>query len=121
MAKVTISKLPSTGVHYQPHAPDETNIKDLALTPHGIALLTPKAATLTKADLIALHHNEAVETQRLNLSVADVNSIKQAFSGQGNLSVHALAVANGGTNITVASCCTPCCCAAAVSVEVAVQ
>jgi hypothetical protein len=124
---ISISTLPIQGIRIQPHAPDNTNIKDLALTPAGQKILTPKAATLTKADLIKLHDDEAGEMKLLNLTVQDVNSIKQAFSGPNNLAISSsvTSTATPGVksdlSVTVASCCTPCCCAAAVPLEVAVQ
>jgi hypothetical protein len=101
-------------------APNNMSARALAraLSPGTAAALTPAAAKLTKADLIALNQDPKVVAAKLQLSVNDLNSIKKAFS-QTRASV--AAVADGGVSVSVVACCCPCCCAAAVLVEAAVQ
>ena len=89
-----------------------------ALSPDKASALTPAAAKLTKADLVALNANPKAEAARLHLTATDLSSVKRAFS---TMRVGALAKANGGVSVSVYACCCPCCCAASVPVEVAVQ
>jgi hypothetical protein len=115
------SLTPFKSVTFKPIAPDTTPIKQLALSSKGASLLTPKAAQLTKADLIALHNDPKGAAAELSLSVSDVNSIRKAFAKDLQISGSASTEKEAEMNVTVASCCTPCCCAAAVPIEVAIQ
>ena len=89
-----------------------------ALSPSTASALTPAAAKLTKADLVALNANPKAEAAKLNLTATDLNSVKKAFSAT---RAAAKAVANGGVTVSVTACCCPCCCAASVQAEVAIQ
>jgi hypothetical protein len=89
-----------------------------AVSPSTAAALTPAAAKLTKADLVALNRDPKVMATKLNLDVKDLNSIKKAFA---RTRAGVDAKANGGVSVSVTACCCPCCCAAAVMAEAAVQ
>jgi hypothetical protein len=104
-------------------APNDITAADLAqgMSPQTADKLTPAAAKLTKADLIALNSNPKAEAAKHHLTVTDLNSIKQAFS-MPRSAIHANAVDDPSlASVTVYACCCPCCCAASVPVEVAIQ
>jgi hypothetical protein len=104
-------------------APDDITASDLAqgMSPQTADKLTPAAAKLTKADLVALNSNPKVEAAKHHLTITDLNSIKQAFSTSRS-AIHANAVDDPSlAAVTVYACCCPCCCAASVPVEVAIQ
>lgn len=88
-----------------------------ALSPKGASALTPAAAKLTKADLVALNSNTKAVAAKLELTATDLSSIKKAFS---EMRVGSTAL-RAPENISVYACCCPCCCAASVPVEFAVQ
>lgn len=101
-------------------ASDDMKVSALArgVSPDTADALTPAAAKLTKADLIALNRDPKVAAAKLELDVKDLNSIKKAFSKtRAGVESHE----NGGVSVSVTACCCPCCCAAAVLVEAAVQ
>jgi hypothetical protein len=89
-----------------------------ALAPETASALTPAAAKLTKADLVALNADPKKEAAKRGLTVTDLNSVKKAFA---TMRAASAAEANGGVSVSVTACCCPCCCAASVQVEVAVQ
>ncbi len=97
----------------QGRIPRATNITHLGISAQAASGLTPKAKTLTKSDLVALGGpNGAARSAQLGLTVKDINSIKQAFSGP----LHIGGVGHGGDLAAMdvsCCCCTPCCCAAA--------
>lgn len=96
-------------------APPGTNIKQLGLTTEAVNLLTPNAARLDKAQLEALANDPEHTERQLGLTVADINSIKAAFTTP--MQISALAPMDLSVSCC---CCTPCCCAAAVAIEQAV-
>jgi hypothetical protein len=100
--------------------PLDTLAKDFPLlTPAEIAMMTPRAQQLTKADLITLsrvqsNREELTEEMALGITAQDLNSLEQAFANYGVGRFQALA-----TDDASACCCctcTPCCSCTAASV-----
>ena len=101
-------------------APDNTNIKYLGISAEAAQVLTPAAARLTKANLVALAQHPDAEQRALGLTVEDINSIKQAFTMPMQIGAPVGGEAEAlALSISVSCCtCTPCCCAAAMPVPV---
>jgi hypothetical protein len=99
---------------------DSTQVEKL-LPADKAKLLTPKAAKLTRADLVAMHDaaaNNMLDAfeKKHGLTAADIASINKAFVGYGS---HDNLKKMRAQNITCCTCCCPCCtCAAAVTLPV---
>jgi hypothetical protein len=77
----------------------------------SVQKLTPAAQKLTKADLVALGgwgYSRNANIQEL--TVRDINSIKQVFANN----MVASAGADSKNGISCCCCCCPCCCAVTV-------
>ncbi|SHN45406.1 hypothetical protein [Cryptosporangium aurantiacum] len=92
------------------------------LTPDQAALLSPKAKTLTKGDLLALQGSGAGDKMReLGLTFDDLKSVEEAFHQRfavnGLEEMEAAMQTDTGDGGVSCCCCTPCCscCAAAVA------
>lgn len=116
------AQIPTTGI------PLTTQAKDFPLlTAAEIAMMTPRAQVLTKADLITLsrvqsNREELTEEMALGITAQDLNSLEQAFANYGVGRFAALADCDPNTDPncqpSVACCCTctPCCSCCASSV-----
>ncbi len=94
--------------------PSNASLAELGFSQSQIAQLTPRAAELTKADLIALDDwsqaEGAAPTEGISaLTVQDISSLAQAYPKP---DVQAAAERK---HITVCCCCTPCCTCCAVA------
>jgi hypothetical protein len=89
--------------------PDAVRLSDLGITIDAARTLTPKAAGLTKGDLVALGGpNRDAAAQKLGLTTKDISSIRAAFQQP-----IAFTRPGGALDVSVSCCCcTPCCCAA---------
>jgi hypothetical protein len=88
------------------------------LTDEEVAMLTPRAQQLTKADLITLsraqtNREELTEEMALSLTAQDLNSIEQAFANYGVGRFEERLV---GDSVSCCCTCTPCCSCCASSV-----
>jgi hypothetical protein len=93
--------------------PGNASLAELGFSQDQIAKLTPRAAELTKADLIALEKWSQAEgtapTEGISaLTVQDISSLAEAYPRP-----EVEAAAEG--NVTVCCCCTPCCSCCAVA------
>jgi len=97
--------------------PGYTPISDLLGTDEAKKTLTAQAATLTKADLIALNTTGpgSKDVADLDLGYEDLKSVADAFAANYTPEVGLKAVAN-----TYCCCCAPCCCCTAVSVTTSI-
>lgn len=95
-----------------------TKISGLGLLTEHVALLTPAAKNLTKADLLSLAAVEAgagaATGPAKGLTPADIKSIKSAWYAFNNAPVSA-AGGQMAADIEIKCCCCPCCCAAATT------
>jgi hypothetical protein len=91
--------------------PADTPITQM-LSPEEAEALTPAAAKLTKAELLAMSDNTA-EAASLNLTVDDLKSIQDAFHQQLSTQ-HSSGMMTA--NSYSACCSTPCCCCTAAAV-----
>lgn len=87
------------------------------LTDEEIAMLTPQAQQVTKADLITLSraqsNREELTDELASLTLQDINSIEQAFANYGVGRFEERLV---GDSIACCCTCTPCCSCCASSV-----
>ena len=98
-------------------APD-TTITQMGLSKDAVAVLTPAAAKLTKAELVLLEgSNQPAVAAKLGLSVQDIASVRQAFAMPTHFGGVGGGIATPGSlavSLSVSCCCcSPCCCAAA--------
>jgi len=106
-------QIPTTGI------PLDTQAKDFPfLTAAEIAMMTPRAAVLTKADLITLsrvqsNREELTDEMALGINAQDLNSLEQAFANYGVGRFEAVAATDG---VSCCCTCTPCCSCCASSV-----
>jgi hypothetical protein len=121
--KIDFSHLPPEALRIKRvngRAPDNTNIKFLGISAEAARVLTPAAAKLTKAELVALDQNLEREQRTLGLTVQDINSVKRAFTMP--MQIDESFSVEPMLEVSVSCCCcTPCCCAAAMPVLSAVS
>ncbi|MBY0574331.1 MAG: hypothetical protein K2P84_11680 [Undibacterium sp.] len=110
--RAALTKLNLTG-----RLPANAAIEKMYLTPEALAVLTPAAKLLSKADLVSLSAGKPTAAAG-RLTVTDIGSIRNAF-GTGYMPGK---VGGGIASLDVSCCCcTPCCCAAAVNAPVMQQ
>jgi hypothetical protein len=108
-------QIPTTGI------PLDTQAKDFPLlTAAEIAMMTPRAQGLTKADLITLsrvqsNREELTDEMALGITAGDLNSLEQAFANYGVGRFQGLA-ATADDGVSCCCTCTPCCSCCASSV-----
>lgn len=90
--------------------PVDTPVTKMGLTPPQISKLSEAGKKITKADLAALTMG-TVTSGAAAATLGDIEVIKSAFSG----AVASAKPSESGVNC----CCTPCCCATAVTKPVA--
>jgi hypothetical protein len=98
--------------------PSNTPITKLGVNPAEIAMLTPAAQKLTKADLMELREYQSkgdLKNAPLHLSIQDLNSITNAFHAMDVRQHSSQPGMLEGTTYSCCCCCSPCCscCAAA--------
>ena len=108
-------QIPTTGI------PLDTQAKDFPfLTAAEIAMMTPRAAVLTKADLITLsrvqsNREELTDEMALGINAQDLNSLEQAFANYG-VGRFAAQCIPASQCVSCCCTCTPCCSCCASSV-----